>query len=193
MLALSCEARDRDTGAHIRRIEHICTAFAQELGLSDRKIEDIAYASMLHDIGKVKIPDNILKKPGQLSPDEWTIMKKHTLFGFELLEKKKIFQTARHITRFHHERWDGTGYPDGLVEDQIPLAARICAVADVYDALTHKRVYKEAWLEEEAFEDMRNKFGNHFDPQLKPIFEKLYYNRILHRFAKQFRDQEKYE
>lgn len=170
MLALAAEAKDDDTGDHVNRIKNVTLAICLELGLSDDESEEISYFSIMHDVGKIHIPDNILKKPGKLTKDEWSIMKSHTTAGETILGKKVFYKTAREIARSHHERWDGTGYPDGLKKQAVPLSARIVAVADVYDALTHARIYKPAWPKEKAIKEMTLLAGKTFDPDILNVF-----------------------
>jgi response regulator RpfG family c-di-GMP phosphodiesterase len=141
---------------------------------------DISLSSMLHDIGKVSIPDHVLLKPGKLDPEEWEMMKKHTVFGWEVLHKadrelgeQSFLTLAATIALSHHERYDGKGYPSGIAGEQIPLSARIAAIADVYDALTTSRPYKEAWSHERAMTEMLGQSGSQFDPVLLEIFRDL--------------------
>ena len=170
MLALAAEAKDDDTGDHVNRIKNMTFAICSELGMFDDESEEISSSSIMHDVGKIHIPDQILKKPGKLTKDEWSIMKAHTTAGEKILGNKPFYKTARKIARNHHERWDGTGYPDGLKGQAIPLSARIVAVADVYDALTHARVYKTAWPRGKAIEEMTRMAGKIFDPDILNIF-----------------------
>jgi putative two-component system response regulator len=130
----------------------------------------IGFFSMMHDIGKIHIPDSILKKEGPLNPEQWEIMKSHCTAGEKILGKKHFYRLAREIARSHHERWDGSGYPDGLKGDSIPLSARVVTVADVFDALTHVRPYKQAWPEERAMDEMKRLSGKVFDPAIMGIF-----------------------
>lgn len=146
MLSLASEARDDDTGEHIYRIRNLTYDICGELGISPKESEQIGFFSMMHDVGKIHIPDSILKKQGPLTEEEWSVMKNHAIVGEIILGDKPFYQTAREIARSHHERWDGAGYPDGLKGKAIPLAARIVTVADVFDALTNERPYKKAWL-----------------------------------------------
>ena len=174
MLSIACEARDGDTGDHILRIKWLSEALAREIGMSEKEIDEIGYSSMTHDVGKVKIPDAILQKPGKLDSEEWKIMQKHTVYGWELLSQKEFFITARAIAKSHHEKWDGSGYPEGLSGENIPLPARIVSVVDVFDALMHKRVYKEAWGLEETIANINSLWGSQFDPNLQEPFQRLY-------------------
>ena len=140
------------------------------LRLSMEESDLISFSSVMHDVGKIHIPDSILNKPGSLSDDEWKIMKTHTTAGERILGSKPFYETARRIARSHHERWDGNGYPDGLKGDSIPLEARIVTVADVYDALTNERPYKKAWPVEDALAEMEDLSGKLFDPEILKVF-----------------------
>jgi putative two-component system response regulator len=174
MLAIACEANDETTGKHVRRIQYYSEALAIEMGISSKQAEYIGISSILHDVGKIYIPENILKKPAKLTPDEWVIMKTHTIRGEQLLINKPYFQTAREIARSHHENFDGTGYPDGLKGEKIPVAAQITKVADIYDALTTKRPYKEAWTEESAYSEVLSLSGTSVNPKIVAAFKKLF-------------------
>lgn len=145
MLGHAAEYKDKETGNHIKRVSEFSKAIAESLGMDDVFVETIYYASPLHDVGKIGIPDRILIKPGKLTPEEWNIMKNHTILGYELLKNSpsSIIRTASRIAFTHHERWDGTGYPDGLSGEEIPLPGRIVALADFFDALTSKRPYRK--------------------------------------------------
>jgi len=168
-LGMACESRDHETGWHIRRMSYYSQLLAKLCGLSEKAQEMILYAAPLHDIGKIAIPDYILLKPGKLDEDEYKLMQKHTEFGAELLagaEDFPVIEMGRIIALEHHEKFDGTGYPRGLKGDEIHLFARIVAIADVFDALSSKRCYKEAMAIEEVFEVMKNEAGRHFDPEL---------------------------
>ncbi len=184
-LAKLAESRDEDTGTHLERIREYSKVLATEL-MSWPKFENIVDAqfveliymtSPLHDVGKVGIPDSVLLKPGKLTPDEFEVMKRHTLIGGDTLNasaqahpEASFLKMALDITLKHHERWDGTGYPFQLQGEEIPLSARIVAVADVYDALTTKRVYKPAFTHETAAEIIYKSRGSHFDPDLVDAF-----------------------
>ncbi len=170
MLASAAEAKDDATGDHVRRIAALAKDICIAAGLSEKESEDISFASMMHDVGKIHIPDRILQKRGALTPEEREIMKTHTLSGERILGTSVFYQLARQIARSHHERWDGTGYPDGYGGGKIPISARIVAIADVFDALTHDRPYKPAWTEKEALVVMRALSGKAFDPELLAVF-----------------------
>lgn len=180
MLATLVEARDTDAGAHLHRIQHLSHALAMHLGLSQREAEEVAYGSMLHDVGKVKVPDAILKKAGPLSPDEWRVMQGHTVWGEHLLMENTDFGVARLVARAHHEHWDGSGYPDGLAGEQIPFPARVVAVADVYDALISARPYKEAWSTDAAIREIKSMSGSHLDPDIVEAFVELFERGGIH-------------
>lgn len=174
-LAKAAEYRDEHTGYHIQRISHYAVTIGINIGLNNEALEVLRYASPLHDIGKLGIPDSILLKPGALMKEEWEIMKQHTLIGANILKGSKIkyLKAAEKIALYHHERWDGTGYPEGLKGSKIPLLARITAIADVFDALTSDRPYRKALSVDEAFTIIEEGKGKHFDPELVDIFFKV--------------------
>ncbi|MBI3794782.1 MAG: response regulator [Nitrospinae bacterium] len=174
MLAVASEFRDTDTGNHVRRIAEYTKSIALAVNYSGKKAEAISMASILHDIGKIAITDQILRKPGKLTDEEFGTMKTHTTVGEGILSRTSYFKMAREVARSHHERFDGAGYPDGLREYNIPLAARITAVADVFDALTSKRAYKPAWGLREAYDFIIAQSGKHFDPMVVEAFQKIY-------------------
>jgi putative two-component system response regulator len=182
-LAKLAEARDDDTGRHIERTQTLCRELARCLKdefpevIDDPFIGTIFHASPLHDIGKVAVPDAVLLKPGKLTDDEFSIMKQHTVWGAQTLAAvrerhpgNRIVEMGMEIARSHHERWDGTGYPDGLVAESIPIAARIMALVDVYDALRSKRCYKEAFSHERSVEIIAEGRATHFDPRVVDVF-----------------------
>jgi CHASE2 domain-containing sensor protein len=171
-LGVAVEWRDAETGVHIERMGRLCERLAREVGLSVVEAELLRHASALHDVGKVGIPDEIPLKPGKLDAAEWAHMKTHTTIGAAILSgsKSALVQMAEQIARSHHERWDGTGYPDGLSGDEIPLPARICAVCDVFDALLSPRPYKDAWPLAEVIRELASQRGTHLDPALVDAF-----------------------
>lgn len=174
-LARAAEHHDDDTGAHTRRVAHTCRRIAEKLGLCPQQTELIFRAAPLHDVGKIGISDVILLKPGKFTPEEFDIMKRHCEIGAQLLSdgRSDFLEMARVIALTHHERYDGTGYPQGLKGEEIPLAGRILAVADVYDALTSERPYKKAWPFEEARAEIERQSGRHFDPNIVRVFLEL--------------------
>ena len=170
MLAVASEAKDQDTGDHLRRIYRHTKALAAELGLDEDEADNLAQAGLLHDVGKMHVPDQILKKPGPLTADEMKTMQEHTVWGERILGDKLFFAAARRIARSHHENWDGSGYPDAVRGDAIPIEARIVHLADVYDALVSPRVYKAAWTPRQAAEFIVEASGQMFDPELVRVF-----------------------
>ncbi len=171
-LAQAVDTRDTETGEHIQRIGRLSQQLALQIGWSEAEAEVLRHASAMHDIGKIGIPDRILLKPGKLDSQEWEVVKAHTTAGAQILAESSnpLVQMARDIAMSHHERWDGSGYPAGLKGEEIPVAARICAVVDVYDALLAKRSYKEAWTAQQALAEIRQGSGTHFDPKLVVAF-----------------------
>jgi PAS domain S-box-containing protein len=171
-LAAAAEYRDDETGQHTRRVGELSVTIAERLGLPASQIELIGLAAPLHDIGKIAIPDALLGKPGKLTQEEFDQMKTHTAVGAQMLSGSAfaLVQLAEQIAGTHHERWDGRGYPSGLAGDAIPIAGRIVAVADVFDALTHERPYKSAWTTEDAIAEMTSQAGRHFDPDVLEAF-----------------------
>ena len=172
LLATAAEARDPYTENHLHRIRNYSEAIARELGLSPEEAQEIGLAALLHDLGKVRVPDSILRKPGPLSEEEWQVMRKHPIWGEELLPPDPWFKTARQITRWHHENWDGSGYPDGLDTDMIPLAATIVAVADGFDAMTSRRPYKGPWPPIRAMREIMKSRGQRYSPEAVDAFQR---------------------
>jgi putative two-component system response regulator len=171
-LAAAAEHRDDDTGRHTLRVGELSAAIADALGLPAEAVELIRAAAPLHDVGKIGIPDHILLKSGKLTPEEFAVMKAHTTIGGAILAggRSALVIEAERIALNHHERWDGTGYPHGLSGNAIPLGARIVAVADVFDALTHDRPYRPAWPVDRVMEEIRAQSGHHFDPAVVAAF-----------------------
>lgn len=171
-MSRAAEFRDPETGAHIQRMAHYSRLIAGKMGLSADEQELILQAAPMHDVGKIGTPDHILLKPGKLTPEEYDEMKRHTVIGHELLSGSqfRVFQTAAIIASAHHEKFDGSGYPYGLKGESIPLLGRIVAVADVFDALTSVRPYKDAWTLEKAEAYLRDSSGSHFDPACVEAF-----------------------
>lgn len=171
-LSQAAEYKDSETGEHIQRIGFYIQAIGKAMTLNDQEIETYQYASPMHDVGKIGIPDNILMKPGPLNDSEWEVMRQHTLIGGKILSgsDSSILKTAEEIALTHHEKWNGRGYPCKLKGLDIPMAGRITAIADVFDALTSKRPYKKAFSVEKAFEIMAEERGKSFDPELLDAF-----------------------
>lgn len=179
------ESRDDETGMHIERVSELCRILTEKLSgrqeyadyITDSYIDNIYKASTLHDIGKVGIPDNILLKPGKLTPDEFEIIKRHPSIGSSILAEiqekypsNTFLALGYNIVRYHHEKWDGSGYPTGKSKDSIPLSARIMALVDVYDSLRSKRVYKEGYTHEKSIDIIKQGRGSHFDPLIVDLF-----------------------
>lgn len=185
-LSKAAEYRDPETGAHILRMAHYSELIARGMGLSQAEQELLLEASPMHDIGKVGIADNILLKPGRLTPEEFEVMKCHATFGYEILKgsSSKVLQAGAEIAHGHHEKFDGSGYPKGLKGDAIPIFSRIVSVADVFDALTSERPYKKAWTLERAAEHIQTSAGTHFDPHCVRMFFSQWKDvlEIRHRF-----------
>jgi len=173
MLGEAGHFNDCDTGAHIWRMAAYARALAKAAGWSDQLVERLALAAPMHDTGKIGTPDSILKAPRELTAEEWMVMQAHTKVGYEILKNSNspIFKMAAEIALYHHEKWDGSGYPYGLSKEGIPESARIVAIADVFDALTMKRPYKEPWCFEDAMAEINRGAGNHFDPRLVDLFK----------------------
>lgn len=172
VLGRTAEYRDDETGQHTQRVGDMAGRLATDLGLSAEEAALIRRAAPLHDIGKIGISDSILLKPGRFLPEEFEKMKLHTEIGASILEGSQfpVLQLAKSIALSHHEKWNGTGYPNGLSGEDIPLAGRIVAIADFYDALTHERPYKRAWTQEEAIAEIKLQSGVHFDPKVVEAF-----------------------
>jgi putative two-component system response regulator len=180
-LAIAAEFRDDDTRDHTRRVGHSAALIAQAMGFTPFEVDTIRRASPLHDLGKIGIPDSVLLKPGRLTEEEFAIMKSHAKIGAEILEGSEyhLLEVAKEIAIAHHERFDGTGYPNGLKGEQIPAVARIVSVCDVFDALTHERCYKPAWPVEDAVAEITKCRGTQFDPEVVDVFVHLYEQRRL--------------
>ena len=167
------DLRDKETEGHTLRVTEMAVSLARAFGLSETELVDVRRGGLLHDIGKMGVPDHILLKPGELTAEEQKLMHMHPVYAYDLLSHIAYLHTALDIPYCHHEKWDGSGYPRGLKGDQIPLVARIFAVVDVWDALTSDRRYRPAWTKEKAREHIRASSGTHFDPKIVELFLKL--------------------
>jgi len=171
-LCMASEYKDKETGAHIKRMSRYSAAVASRMGLDESTVETILYAAPMHDLGKIGIPDRIMAKPTKLDPAEWEIMKQHTVIGAKILKGSDagFIKAGESIALHHHERWDGSGYPNGLKGIKIPIAGRITAITDAFDALTYKRSYKAAFSVEMSLAIIREGRGSHFDPDVTDAF-----------------------
>lgn len=169
-LSHAMDLRDHETEGHSRRVAHLTVELAKLLGMSAEQIVHLRRGALLHDLGKIGIPDAILHKPIALSEGEWEIMRRHPQFAYDMLHPIEYLRPALDIPYSHHEKWDGSGYPRGLRGEEIPLAARLFAVIDVWDALTSDRPYRRAWSKQEALTYIREQSGQHFDPRVVELF-----------------------
>ncbi|MCO7557300.1 response regulator [Metapseudomonas otitidis] len=171
-LGLAAEYKDNETGLHVIRMSHYSRILARALGWSEADCDDLLNAAPMHDVGKIGIPDAVLRKPGKLDADEWAVMRQHVSIGAKIIGEHPsgLLRIAQRIALTHHEKWDGSGYPNGLAGEGIPIEGRIVAIADVFDALTSERPYKQAWPVEEAVAFLREQSGQHFDPDLVELF-----------------------
>jgi putative two-component system response regulator len=167
------DLRDRETEGHSQRVTELTLKLANAFGFQDNELTHIRHGALLHDMGKLGIPDSILQKPDQLTNEEWVVMRKHPQLAYEMLYPIEYLRPALEIPYSHHEKWDGTGYPRGLKGEEIPLSARIFAIVDVWDAITSDRPYRPAYTIEQALSHIREQSGKHFDPQVVDVFFKL--------------------
>jgi HD-GYP domain-containing protein (c-di-GMP phosphodiesterase class II) len=171
--------RDKEPEGHTRRVTDLTMRLARKIGVKEEDLPHIQRGALLHDIGKLSIPDSVLHKTGALNKDDWRLIRGHPQFAYDLLSPIAFLFPALDIPHYHHEKWDGTGYPDGLKGEQIPPAARIFAVADVYNALTSAPLYRKAWTADKAREYLREQSGRHFDPRIVEAFLKPSNTRSL--------------
>ena len=169
-LSYALDLRDKETEGHSQRVTELTVKIAERLGIRGEKLRYVKWGALLHDIGKLGVPDSILLKPGPLTDEEWEIMKKHAEYGYSMLNRVEYLLPALEIPLYHHEKWDGSGYPKGLKGWEIPLPARIFAVVDVWDALTNERPYRPSWSKEKALEYIISQSGSHFDPEVVKLF-----------------------
>jgi putative two-component system response regulator len=189
-LGRAAEFRDNETSAHTLRMAHFTHLLARRAGVGEKQADTLLYAAMMHDVGKIGIPDSILLKPGKLTDAEFKVIKTHCEIGANIIGKHdaEILRMAREVALTHHEKWNGQGYPHGLKGDEIPLVGRISALADVFDALTSLRPYKQPWPAEEAFALIAREAGEHFDPELAQLFISL--EPELRRIQETYKDAE---
>jgi putative nucleotidyltransferase with HDIG domain len=180
-LSAALDARDSETGGHSERVADLTLAIAAEMGFVEDTDEyrNLSWGALLHDVGKIAVPDNILRKPGALTSDEWETMRRHPAAGYEILLKIDFLKTASQIVMSHHERYDGGGYPRGLAGEEIPLGARIFTIADAFDAMTSDRTYRGAMPAEEALAEVLRNSGTQFDPAAVRAFLSVYRQRFV--------------
>jgi putative nucleotidyltransferase with HDIG domain len=164
------DLRDKETEGHTQRVTTMCLELAKAMGMMDEELVHVRRGALLHDIGKMGVPDHILLKPGELSEEEWKQMRMHPVYAYDMLSRIVYLHKSINIPYCHHEKWDGTGYPRGLKGQQIPLAARVFAVVDVWDAITSDRPYRPAWPKPKALQHIRELSGLHFDPNVVEVF-----------------------
>jgi putative two-component system response regulator len=171
-LGRAAEYKDNETGMHVIRMSQYARLLALAAGLGEALADELLHAAPMHDVGKIGIPDHILLKPGKLDADEWTVMQTHAAIGADIIGEHPsgVLRLAHRVALEHHEKFDGSGYPNGLAGEQIHIAARIVAIADVYDALTSARPYKAAWPDEQVIAYLTQQRGSHFDPGLVDLF-----------------------
>ncbi len=174
-LGCAAEYKDNETGLHVIRMGHYARTLGRGYGMDEEEVELLFHSAPMHDIGKIGIPDHILNKPGKLTEEEWSIMHKHPEFGADIIgeHRCRLLEMARTIALTHHEKWDGSGYPNGLAGEEIPLVGRIVAISDVFDALTSRRPYKEPWSIDKTMEVITQESGQHFDPGVVTVFHSV--------------------
>lgn len=193
MLSVACEGKDEDTGFHVRRVQFYTQALAVQLGVPEAEAEHMGVMSILHDIGKLYIPDIILKKPTKLEQAEWEIMKRHPEYGVRILGDNPFYEMAREIAACHHENMDGSGYPKGLRGDEIPLSAKIAKTADIFDALTSRRPYKEPWSVDRALDWMDTQCGTQLDAAVVTGLRRLHEQGTIVKIMQEYHAAEQTE
>ena len=171
--SLAMDLRDKETEGHTRRVTDLSLRLARRMGFSDAELVNVRRGALLHDIGKMGVPDNILLKPGKLTDEEWVLMRKHPEHAYEMLAPIRYLRSALDIPYCHHEKWDGSGYPRHLKAEQIPLGARLFSVVDVWDALRSDRPYRKGWQKAAILKELTDGSGSHFDPQVVAAFLEL--------------------
>jgi len=169
---MAMELRDHETSGHTRRVADTTVKLARMMDFEEEKLNHVRRGALLHDVGKIGIPDSILFKPGKLTEEEWEIMRRHPVMAYQMLSSIEYLRPALNIPYYHHEKYDGSGYPNGLKGDEIPLEARIFAIIDVYDALNSDRPYRKAWTKDKTVAYIKEQSGKHFDPQVVEVFLK---------------------
>ncbi len=170
VLSKALDLREREAEGHSERVTEMTVSLARAMGVDSQELVHIRRGASLHDVGNLGVPEYILRKQGEPTPEEWAIIRMHPSYGYEIIEPIELLRPALHIPYCHHEKWDGTGYPRGLKGIQIPLAARLFAVVDVWDALQSERPYRQVWTKEKVREHIQNESGTHFDPQVVEVF-----------------------
>jgi putative nucleotidyltransferase with HDIG domain len=164
------DMRDQETEGHSQRVVNLTLKLARQAGIADERLVDVRRGALLHDIGKIGIPDSVLRKPGPLNDEEWVVMRTHPVLAYEMMSAVPFLRTSADIPYCHHEKWDGSGYPRKLAGEQIPFTARLFAVVDVWDALTSDRPYRKAWDDQKAMDYIKEQSGKHFDPYVIDLF-----------------------
>jgi putative nucleotidyltransferase with HDIG domain len=167
------DMRDKETEGHTQRVTEMTLHLARAMGIKDEELIHMRRGALLHDMGKMGVPDNVLLKPGRLNEEEWELMKKHPVYAYEMLAPISFLRQALDIPYCHHEKWDGSGYPRGLKGEQIPVAARIFSVVDVFDALNSDRPYRPAWSKDKVLQYIHDEVGKYFDAKVVEVFLKL--------------------
>lgn len=179
------DIRDKETEGHSQRVANIATALGRKMGLDEETITDLRHGALLHDVGKIGIPDQILHKPNKLTDEEWEIIRQHPTYAYQMLTPISHLKSALDIVYCHHEKWDGSGYPQGIKGEEIPITARIFTIAHVWDAMTSDRPYRPAWSETSTLQYILSQAGKHFDPEIVQVFKRMHANREIQAFNNQ--------